>query len=1473
MAKIDPRILAKTVKAITPKEDKPPETQIRGTIVFRDGEHFVRIDGAPNNALTPISDTAEGASDAGFVNGDRVLVLLKNHQAIVTKNLTTGLQAQAAKEAGAFVTEITDEGITAQRIIANDIFTNTLRANEITADEIIAGMATIDTLDANYAHITEGVIDNAKIGVADVEDLEANYAHITQGVIDNAKIDQADVNNLSANYAQINAANISDLSAQNAWVNKLLVQTGLIAHEGSIFTLDAIQVNAANITAGTISVDRLIVTVDGQKYLVDIDPSTGAPSYEKLDGNIVEPRTITADRIVAHDITVQEITTENLVGTNGWINLNQGTFFFTANGSTWANATQGIMWDGTSLKIKGDVNITAGNVYTKTQTDSALSGKVGNNEVITKINASSEGVKIEASKVEIDGTAIFNNSDFQTALDAEDFATSSDLPTKVSDLTNDSGYQTASDVSSAVSSGVSGKADKTDAVARQQRIYYRKTASGEPAKNTTWLSTSGTGYGNWSLKIPPLTNGSTKYPYLYTAVQTQTVSQQAAGSTCSCSDVLLDDSTTVIDGGNIITGSVTANQIAANSITANKIRIGDFNNYVTSTENDALSLISGQIAVEDGVAWVYKNVASNSNLWISPVLNNWTKEGEKYRVTGFVKTPSAGKVQVIIFGRLDNASYSSQSAVSTEWVITAANTETEINSVITISSGVAAQPKSNIAIQFQTTDGTAQAGYFRQLKVERMSGAELIVDGSITTDKLAANAVTADKIAAGALTIGDMDSTTTSQILNSEIKIGGRNLVRALDSSKITVNKLNCSYTYNNGTYILTCTTAGGGSNFTQIYSSTNATALLFNDVSPGDIVIFHVDSVVASNSATEPRIYLDIRKADGTYIVTKGIYEAANNWVNKFEIPEEAARYTLIIRMDQNKNSVVNDTLTVSGIKLEKGNTVTDWTPAPEDVDDSASAVSNMLRDWNAPTLTAVNATTVRYWAGSNSIFTYDWTSITNPPETSITYGARVTLATAQTADVQTGIAFYADTGNKDLPMYNGNSYTISCWARVTSGSGRLRIYYRNNGALVGAAPMVTLSSVWTRVYGVATPTNVDYGRVWFYVNFATGTTGTVELCGFKCVANGDSAEATKYITAINDDGIRVHAANNPTSNYASIDATGMDVYKGGVSVAKYGDTSRIGKIAASNGNIRTNSTGMDLYVNTTKVGSFHQQTGYTPEDRADTYNNALFIDAAEYFAVRSGSTLKPMIETNGTEVDINFGGSSLITADDFNAAEGGGPVTFELWGHDSSEITDPDPDVDFSTFINVYGGIDDGDGGVTGVGLGVGDDGNQHGVWSAMKERWLIGAANSGEVMCPGVYLNTTSGGSNVRILGTNASSFDYMMKRYASSSRRYKTEIDDISDDALDPSRLYDARVVQFKYKDGYLGEDDQRNGKLVNGFIAEELDDIYPIAVQYENGLPEDWEPKFLIPPMLKLIQDQKKKIDELEARIEKLEKRF
>lgn len=345
MAGIKPSALAKAVKIMTPKKERVTEAQLRGTIVYQGTEHYIRLDGATDDALTPIANIEEGASDAGFVHGDRVLVLIKNHQAIITKNLTTGLQAQNAKTANNFVSAILGANITAERIIANDTFTNTLRANNITADDIIAGKATIDNLDSNYAHISNGVIDNATIDEADVNGLSANYAHITSGVIDNATIDEADVNNLNTKYAHItngviDNATIDDADVNNLDTNYAHISNGVIDNA----TIDEADVNGlsanyAHISNGVIDNAKIgYADVDGlSTHYANIDLANVNNAW--IENGLIKDAAISDAQIL--DVSANKLTTGTIdAGRINVINLNADNLTVgTINGQRIGNAS------------------------------------------------------------------------------------------------------------------------------------------------------------------------------------------------------------------------------------------------------------------------------------------------------------------------------------------------------------------------------------------------------------------------------------------------------------------------------------------------------------------------------------------------------------------------------------------------------------------------------------------------------------------------------------------------------------------------------------------------------------------------------------------------------------------------------------------------------------------------------------------------------------------------------------------------------------------------------------------------------------------------------------------------------------------------------------------------------------------------------------------------------------------------------
>lgn len=136
------------------------------------------------------------------------------------------------------------------------------------------------------------------------------------------------------------------------------------------------------------------------------------------------------------------------------------------------------------------------------------------------------------------------------------------------------------------------------------------------------------------------------------------------------------------------------------------------------------------------------------------------------------------------------------------------------------------------------------------------------------------------------------------------------------------------------------------------------------------------------------------------------------------------------------------------------------------------------------------------------------------------------------------------------------------------------------------------------------------------------------------------------------------------------------------------------------------------------------------------------------------------------------------------------------------------------------------------------------------------------------------STGSGSDLVITAANSltPSIGSSVLRKASSSKRYKNHQSFI--EANDVENLYNLRPVYFKYKEGYLVKGDADEDRTIPGFYAELVDKYFPEAVRYnDKGQPEDWDPKKMLPAVLKLVQDQKCMIDRLETENEELKKRL
>lgn len=344
---VESNAIRELVGALSPDDEKKKSDTYSAVVSHIDEEGTVWVILAGSDKETPTASTSTEVK-----RGDAVTVSWRNNKLYIGGNYSNpSAGVETVMPSVGYVNQLIDQDVTVNSINAASAYIGDLTSKNITAENIAADHAVVDDLDANFAHITNGVIDNAKIGYADVNDLNAHYASITNGVIDNATINHANVIDLDVDYVQADLANIDQAIVNTEWVDTILVQSGLISHVGTVFQLDAVQVNASSITAGTIDVARIVVTdpVTGDKHMVTWDETTQTWVAAKLDGDVLEDLTITADKIVAGAITADKITTQNLIGSGGWINLRNGTFAYADAGEN-----NYLKWNGSKLQIKAD---------------------------------------------------------------------------------------------------------------------------------------------------------------------------------------------------------------------------------------------------------------------------------------------------------------------------------------------------------------------------------------------------------------------------------------------------------------------------------------------------------------------------------------------------------------------------------------------------------------------------------------------------------------------------------------------------------------------------------------------------------------------------------------------------------------------------------------------------------------------------------------------------------------------------------------------------------------------------------------------------------------------------------------------------------------------------------------------------------------------------------------------------------------
>lgn len=125
---------------------------------------------------------------------------------------------------------------------------------------------------------------------------------------------------------------------------------------------------------------------------------------------------------------------------------------------------------------------------------------------------------------------------------------------------------------------------------KEQTIYISKASgTSSVAANTTWVTNTTGNQNEWTTTRPVY---DSRFPVLFVATQRQSVSQ-SSGTTCTCTTPVKDQTTTVIDGGHITTGTIDASVVNVTNINASNIETGTLTGVTISGNTISGNTISG----------------------------------------------------------------------------------------------------------------------------------------------------------------------------------------------------------------------------------------------------------------------------------------------------------------------------------------------------------------------------------------------------------------------------------------------------------------------------------------------------------------------------------------------------------------------------------------------------------------------------------------------------------------------------------------------------------------------------------------------------------------------------------------------------------------------------------------------------------------------------------------------------------------
>lgn len=279
-------LISKFVKATKDDNKTLKETVVYGTVQKDVG--YVKLDGS--DVLTPVKTTIVLAEN------DRVTVLLRNHEAVVTGNVSSPaarskdtLKIVDIEAVNARINTLEAANVNIQNTLtAVNADITTLKADDVTIKNTLnANKAKIETLETNSATISgkltaaEGEIASLKTGKLSASDIEGKYANI--------------------DFSNITKATMKEFYAGSGIIKDVVLQNGVITGE-----LSGITISGDLIKANTLIANKLVIQgEDGLYYRLNTDGKTvetEQTDQNSLNGTVIQAKSVTASKINVTDL-------------------------------------------------------------------------------------------------------------------------------------------------------------------------------------------------------------------------------------------------------------------------------------------------------------------------------------------------------------------------------------------------------------------------------------------------------------------------------------------------------------------------------------------------------------------------------------------------------------------------------------------------------------------------------------------------------------------------------------------------------------------------------------------------------------------------------------------------------------------------------------------------------------------------------------------------------------------------------------------------------------------------------------------------------------------------------------------------------------------------------------------------------------------------------------------------------------------